>query len=149
MKTDFVETVIGATVIAVAVIFFTYAYRTAEVGAASGGYSIDARFERIDGISTGSDVRMSGIKIGTVVAQKLDPVSFEAIVTMTVSPDIKLPDDSTAKITSEGLLGGNYISLEAGGSEKNFASGDEITNTQSSVDLLSLLGQAIFSAKSS
>lgn len=149
MKTDFVETVIGATVIAVAVIFFTYAYRTAEVGAASGGYSIDARFERIDGISTGSDVRMSGIKIGTVVAQKLDPLSFEAIVTMTVSPDIKLPDDSTAKITSEGLLGGNYISLEAGGSEKNFASGDEITNTQSSVDLLSLLGQAIFSAKSS
>ena len=149
MKTDFVETVIGATVIAVAVIFFTYAYRTGEVGAASGGYSIDARFERIDGISTGSDVRMSGIKIGTVVAQKLDPVSFEAIVTMTVSPDIKLPDDSTAKITSEGLLGGNYISLEAGGSEKNLASGDEITNTQSSVDLLSLLGQAIFSAKSS
>lgn len=149
MKTDFVETVIGATVIVVAVIFFTYAYRTGEVGAASGGYSIDARFERIDGISTGSDVRMSGIKIGTVVAQKLDPVSFEAIVTMTVSPDIKLPDDSTAKITSEGLLGGNYISLEAGGSEKNLASGDEITNTQSSVDLLSLLGQAIFSAKSS
>ncbi len=149
MKTDFVETIIGAAVIAVAVIFFTYAYKTAEVGAASGGYNIDARFERIDGISTGSDVRMSGIKIGTVVAQKLDPASFEAVVTMTVSPDVKLPDDSTAKITSEGLLGGNYISLEAGGSEKNFAAGDEITNTQSSIDLLSLLGQAIFSAKGS
>ncbi len=149
MKTDFVETIIGAAVIAVAVIFFTYAYKTAEVGAASGGYNIDARFERIDGISTGSDVRMSGIKIGTVVAQKLDPASFEAVVTMTVSPDIKLPDDSTAKITSEGLLGGNYISLEAGGSEKNFAAGDEITNTQSSIDLLSLLGQAIFSSKGS
>ncbi len=147
MKTDFVETIIGAAVIAVAVIFFTYAYKTAEVGAASGGYSIDARFERIDGISTGSDVRMSGIKIGTVVAQRLDPASFEAVVTMTVSPDVKLPDDSTAKITSEGLLGGNYISLEAGGSEKNLAAGDEMTNTQSSIDLLSLLGQAIFSSK--
>ena len=147
MKTDFVETVIGAAVIAVAVIFFTYAYKTAEVGAASGGYNIDARFERIDGISTGSDVRMSGIKIGTVVGQRLDPASFEAVVTMTVSPDVKLPDDSTAKITSEGLLGGNYISLEAGGSEKNFAAGDEMTNTQSSIDLLSLLGQAIFSSK--
>lgn len=149
MKNNLVETVIGAAVIAVAVVFFTYAYKTAGVGAATGGYSINARFERIDGISTGSDVRMSGIKIGTVTAQKLDPASFEAVVTMTVSPDVALPDDSTAKITSEGLLGGNYISLEAGGSEKQLAEGSEISNTQSSIDLLSLLGQAIFSSKGS
>lgn len=149
MKNNLVETFIGAVVIAVAVVFFTYAYKTAGVGASSGGYSITARFERIDGISTGSDIRMSGIKVGTVTGQKLDPTSYEAVVTMTVSPDVVLPDDSTAKITSEGLLGGNYISLEAGGSEKQIASGGEISNTQSSVDLLSLLGQAIFSSKGS
>ena len=147
MKDNVVETIIGAAVIVIAIAFFTYAYKTSGAGAASGGYRILAQFERIDGVSTGTDVRMSGIKIGTVVAERLNPETYEAVVTMAISSDLKLPDDSTAKITSEGLLGGNYISLEAGGSETMVAEGGTLVNTQSSIDLLSLLGQAIFSSK--
>lgn len=90
---------------------------------------------------------MSGIKVGTVVAERLNPETYEAVVTLSISRDLKLPDDSTAKITSEGLLGGNYISLEAGGSETMIAEGGTLFNTQSSIDLLGLLGQAIFSSK--
>lgn len=147
MKNNVIETIIGAAVIVVAVAFFTYAYKTSGAGTARDGYRILAQFERIDGVSTGTDVRMSGIKVGTVVAEALNPETYEAVVTMTIKSDLKLPDDSTAKITSEGLLGGNYISLEAGGSETMVAEGGMLVNTQSSVDLLGLLGQAIFSAK--
>lgn len=147
MKNNVVETIIGAAVIVIAVAFFTYAYKTADAGAGTGGYQIKAQFERIDGVSTGTDVRMSGIKVGTVVAERLNPETYEAVVTLSISRDLKLPDDSTAKITSEGLLGGNYISLEAGGSETMIAEGGTLFNTQSSIDLLGLLGQAIFSSK--
>ena len=149
MNNNVVETIIGAAVIAIAVVFFTYAYKTADVGKGSDGYSLTAQFERVDGVSTGTDVRMAGIKIGTVTAQRLEPESYEAIVTIVVSPEVKLPTDSTAKITSEGLLGGNYISLEPGGDETMLAEGGKIANTQSSVDLIGLLGQAIFNNKGS
>ena len=149
MKMNVVETLVGAAVIAIAIVFFTYAYKTADLSAGSGGYSLTAQFERIDGVSTGTDVRMAGIKIGTVTGQKLEPSSYEAIITMEISPEVKLPTDSTAKITSEGLLGGNYVSLEPGGDENMLADGGRIENTQSSVDLIGLLGQAIFNGKGS
>jgi len=149
MKSTFVETVIGAAVIVIAVAFFTYAYKTSGAGTGSGGYTVMATFEKIDGVSTGTDVRMSGIKVGTVSAEKLNPETYEAVVSMTITPDLKIPDDSTAKITSEGLLGGNYITLEPGGSETMVADGGMLVNTQGSIDLLGLLGQAIFSSKGS
>lgn len=144
MKNNVIETTVGAAVILIAVVFFFYAYSAAEVGRGSNGYEITAQFERIDGVSTGTDVRMSGIKVGSVISYKLDPDSFEAIVTLSIDKSLKLPDDSTAKISSEGLLGGNFVALEAGGSEKILAAGGRITNTQSSVDLLGLIGQAVF-----
>lgn len=143
MKNTLVETLTGMVVIILAVAFFTFAYSVGGVGQGSGGYKIVAEFENTAGISTGSDVRMSGVKIGTVLSQELDPSSYQAVLTLSVDPKVKLPDDSTAKITSEGILGGNFVALEVGGSETMLADGDKIENTQGSIDLFGLISQFI------
>lgn len=143
-----VESLIGAIVIAVAVGFLAFAYNQTGMGSIA-GYTLLAKFDRIDGLTIGSDVRMSGIKIGTVIGQNLDAETFEAVVNLTVDKSIRLPDDTAAKITSEGLLGGYYMSIEPGGGEDMLEDGDEIQFTQGSVDLMGLVGQAIFSATDS
>lgn len=147
MGGNLVETLIGAAVLAVAGIFLAFGYTTSTIGS-DGGFTLIARFDRVDGLVVGSDVRMSGIKVGTVIDQRLDPATYQAIVEMDLDPKIKLPDDSSVKITSEGLLGATYMSVEAGGSEDMLQSGNEIRFTQGSIDLMSLIGQAIFSATS-
>lgn len=145
MGGNLVETLIGAAVLAVAGIFLAFGYTTSSIGS-DGDFKLIAKFDRIDGLTMGSDVRMSGIKVGTVIAQRLDPATYQAVVEMDIEQGIQLPDDSSAKITSEGLLGATYMSLEAGGSDDMLESGDEIRFTQGSIDLMSLIGQAIFSA---
>ena len=145
MKDNLVETLVGFGVIVVAAIFVFYGYSVTD-SSNSDGYVVSAEFDRVDGLTIGSDVRMSGIKIGTVTALSLDPQSYAANVAIIIGSDIDLPDDTSAKITSEGLLGGNYISLSAGGSEDMLSGGDEILYTQGSVDLIGLVSQALFSA---
>ncbi len=145
MKDNLVETLVGFTVIVVAAIFVFYGYSVTG-SSRSDGYVVSAEFDRVDGLTIGSDVRMSGIKVGTVSALSLDPQSYAANVSIIIGSDIDLPDDTSAKITSEGLLGGNYISLSAGGSEDMLSGGDEILYTQGSVDLIGLVSQALFSA---
>ena len=90
---------------------------------------------------------MSGIKIGTVASQELDNSSFEAKVLMSIDSKILIPEDSSAKITSDGLLGGNYISIEPGGSDIYLLNNEEIFFTQGSVDLIGLVGEALFSVE--
>lgn len=148
MQSNLVETLIGTLVVAVAAVFLFYGYTTSGMRSSS-GYHVDTAFSSVDGLATGADVRLSGIKIGTVVKQSLDPETYQAVVTLDIAPDVKLPDDSSAKITSEGLLGGSYISVTPGGSEELLADGGEIMFTQGSVDLMSLIGQAVFSASDS
>lgn len=145
MRGNVVETLIGAVVVAIAAFFLAFAYRTAGV-ANVGGYEVMAKFDRVDGLNVGSDVRMSGIKIGTITAQSLDPSTYRAVIRFTVDTAIKLPDDSSAKIASSGLLGTNYLSVEPGGSDTNLKSGGQIKFTQGAVNLLDLIAQAIFSA---
>ncbi len=147
MKSNVVETAVGALVIAIAAGFFLYVYNTTDLGRGSNGYRINAEFENIEGISVGSDIRMAGIKIGTVVQQKLDPTTFQAIVTMSVANFVKLPDDTTAKVTSEGLLGSKFITLEIGGSEEILKDGDSLTHTQSALDIWALINEFMFSDK--
>ncbi len=144
MKNSFVETIVGGVVILIAVVFFTYAYKISGSTTGLQGYSVIAKFDSIDGISTGSDVRMSGIKIGTVSKNILDTKTYQAVVTLAITTPVQLPEDTNAKITSEGLLGGNYISLEPGGAEKFIKDGGEIEFTTSSIDLISLIGRAVF-----
>lgn len=146
LKESLVEALIGAVVLAVAAIFLVYAYSNTAIGRASSGYSLVARFPSAVGVNVGTDVRISGIKVGTVVKQELDPQTFQAKVTFTVKDDVKLPVDTIAKIASEGILGGSYIDLSPGGDEETLAPGEEIEQTQGSVDLMGLIGRAIYSA---
>ena len=101
---------------------------------------------RLSPLANGSDVRMSGIKIGSVVAQSLDPQTYRAIVRLSVDSAIKLPEDTTARIQSDGLLGNTYMVLEPGGAEEMIPPGGKIRYTQSSVSLENLIGKLIFSA---
>ena len=148
MGNNIVETIIGAVVLAFAAIFLVFAYRTADLGASSDGLNLVAKFDQVDGLQVGSDVRMSGIKVGTVTSQTLDVQSYRAVIGISIDNEIQLPEDSAAKIASESLLGGSYLDLEPGGAEDLLEEGDEITFTQSSVSLMDLIGQAIFSASS-
>jgi phospholipid/cholesterol/gamma-HCH transport system substrate-binding protein len=141
------ETIVGAAVVALAVGFFAYAYNTAGVGGGSigDGYKLIAEFDNAEGINVGTDVRLAGIKIGTVVGQSLNAETYQARIEMMVEKRVQLSDDSAAKITSEGLLGGKFITLEPGGSDKKFAEGDSFSYTQGAVDIWSLISQAMFS----
>jgi phospholipid/cholesterol/gamma-HCH transport system substrate-binding protein len=141
------EVLTGAIVLAVAIGFLAFA--VAHSGRTSGsGYPLEARFDHIDGLNVGGDVRIAGVKVGTVTAERIDPKTFSAIVSLTVRDDIALPKDTAAAITSESLLGGKYISLAPGGDDTDLKPGQMITITQSSVSLEELLGKFIFSVTS-
>lgn len=144
MKNTAVETLIGAVVVAVAALFFLFAYQTSGRGAVSGGYHLTAEFDNAEGINVGSDVRMAGIKIGTVVATALNTENNQATITLQVGNGLKLKDDVTAKVTAEGLLGSKFIALEQGGSDTVLADNGVISNTQGAVDIWSLISQAMF-----
>ncbi|MCH4022228.1 MAG: outer membrane lipid asymmetry maintenance protein MlaD [Acetobacter sp.] len=109
------------------------------------GYQLKADFTHIDGLDVGSDVRMAGITVGQVVSETVDPKTFKAQVVFTVRPDLHLPVDSAAIITSDSLLGGKYIALSPGGDTKMLAPGGSVTETQGSISLEQLLSRFIFS----
>jgi phospholipid/cholesterol/gamma-HCH transport system substrate-binding protein len=144
MRGNVIETVMGAVVLVVAALFLVFAYKTSQLRTVS-GYEVSADFSRIDGIHQGSDVRISGVKVGTVLADDLDPKTFLARIRMSIDPAIQLPEDTVAQVTSSGLLGDKYMSLTPGGSDKNIPPGGTIQYTQSSVSLENLIGQMIFS----
>jgi len=139
MHNDLVETLIGAVVVAVAILFLVFAYRSTGANA-TGGYELTANVARVDGIAVGTDVKLSGIKVGTVSALTLDP-NYLVTVHMNVHGDVKVPDDSSLMVTSSGLLGSSYLSISPGGSDKMLAAGGRIRNTQGSIDLMGLLAR--------
>ena len=108
------------------------------------GYQLVAQFDHVDGLDVGSDVRMAGVNVGQVVAETVDPRTYQAIVTLTVRPDIKLPPDSSIVVTSDSLLGGKYLALAPGGADGFLAPGGRITQTQGSISLEQLLSKFIF-----
>jgi phospholipid/cholesterol/gamma-HCH transport system substrate-binding protein len=142
MQRSVIETVIGAVVLAIAGLFLYFTYSTGYQKVE--GYEVTAKFNRVDGIAPGSDVKLSGIKVGRVVGARLDPSSFLAILTLSVDRSIKLPEDTIAKITSDSLLGGNYVALEPGGEDKIIPPGGEIQSTQDPINISDLIGRFIF-----
>lgn len=141
------EVLTGALVLIVAIGFLAYA--VAHSGRSTGsGYPLQARFDHIDGLSVGGDVRVAGVKVGSVTGVRVDPKTFSAIVTLAVRDDIKLPKDSSAEIDSESLLGGKYVALSPGGDETDLQPGQTIQITQGSISLEQLLGKFIFSMTS-
>ncbi len=144
MKSTTLETIVGAAIIAAAIAFFTFAYSVSGKGGAGGGYHISAEFDNVDGVSIGSDVRVAGIKVGTVVGQGLNSKSYQARIDMEIQNNIELSDDTSAKITAEGLLGSKFVALEPGGSETKIAEGGELSYTQGAIDIWSIISQAMF-----
>lgn len=148
MGKNLVETLMGAVVLVVAGMFLVFAYSTADIRPVR-GYAVTAKFQSIDGVRLGTDVKLAGIKVGSVVGQALDPQTYEAVLTLSIDAHIKLPRDTSAQITSEGLLGGTYIALSPGAEDRMLAAGGEIRHTQSPVNLVQLLGRFIFNSAES
>ncbi len=146
MRANFLEILTGFLVILLSVGLLIYAYYGTR-GRDQQGYSLKIKFERVDGLSEGSDIKMGGIRIGRVASLKLDPEDYSAIATLDINPDVKIPADSSASIISENLLGGKYLSIAPGGDEEMLKPGDEIEHAQSSLILENLIGQLIFSDK--
>ena len=138
------EILVGGLVLAVAVGFVAYAGKTTGLtDGGSGDYTLNASFRSADGVSVGTDVRLAGVKVGRVRDLQLDPETYRANTVFTVREGIDVPDDSAVSISSEGLLGGNYVEILPGGSPFHFAPGDEIEFTQGAVSLISLLSKFV------
>jgi phospholipid/cholesterol/gamma-HCH transport system substrate-binding protein len=143
MTRNLLETLLGALVLIVAIVFLGFAYSASQLGDET-GYELIARFDRVDGLQRGNDVRIGGIKVGTVVAQDLDPETYRARVHFTVREDVEVPADSSVAVASDGLLGGKYLSLVPGGDIEMLEAGDEVLLTQSAINLEDLIGHFIY-----
>ena len=148
MHRNVIETVMGAVVLAVALLFLGFAYTSANLSSAS-GYTLKAQFNQADGVNAGTDVRIGGVKVGTVTSISLNPESYLADVQLSIDPSVKLSQDTAAAISSDGLLGGRSLSLSPGARPDDpngwLKDGDTIAYTQSNPSLEQLLGQVIFS----
>ena len=133
------EIAVGGVVLAAAVGFAIYAGQAAGLAQASNGYELTASFRSVEGITVGTDVRLAGVKIGTVTELELNPETFRADTTFSVKEGVEIPDDSAVVISAEGLLGGNFVEVMPGGSPFGLAPGEEIVDTQGSVSLVTLL----------
>ena len=140
---EIAETGMGAVVLIVAGAFFVYALSAGGKGMASSGYQVSAKFGQVGALEPGADVRVAGVKVGTVSDVSLDPKTFLAVAKFNLDSSVKLPSDSTAKITSDSLLGGQHVAIEPGGAPDDLKPGGEIQNTQGAVDLFSLVGQVL------
>ena len=131
------------SVLLIAGFFLVFAYNSSDLKPVQ-GYPVIAKFNAIDGLDAGSDVRLAGVKVGSVTETTIDPEFFQAVITLNLMPNIKLPSDSTASITGDGLLGGKYVELKPGQSGDKIAPGGEIKKTEDVVGIEELLGKAIF-----
>ncbi|MEX0318568.1 MULTISPECIES: outer membrane lipid asymmetry maintenance protein MlaD [unclassified Ruegeria] len=133
------EVLVGGAVLAFAVAFGVYASQSTGLSQTGTGYQLGASFRSLEGVTVGTDVRLAGVKIGTVTGVTLNPESYRADTTFSVADGIQIPDDSAVVISSEGLLGGNFVEVMPGGSPFFFEAGDEVEDTQGAVSLISLL----------
>jgi phospholipid/cholesterol/gamma-HCH transport system substrate-binding protein len=141
-RQQWAETGVGAVVLIAAAGFLVYSLTAAGPRQAH-GYAVQAKFGQVGALAPGASVDVAGVKVGTVERIDLDPKSYLAIVRLDLDPKIPLPADSTAKITSDGLLGGAHVVIEPGGSTDDLKPGGEIQNTQGAVDLFGLVGQML------
>lgn len=148
MKRGPVETILGALVLVVAVGFAVFGARSIDLKD-DDGYELTARFLKVGGLDRGSDVRISGVKVGSIIDRKLDDQTFEAVVTFTVRGDIALPADTEAGVTAEGLLGGKYLRLFPGQANETLAPNDEIAQTRDFQALEDTVSEIIFLATGS
>jgi phospholipid/cholesterol/gamma-HCH transport system substrate-binding protein len=142
MRDQIAETLVGALVLAIAAVFLGYSLTAAE-RTGRGGYSLSARFGSVDGLATGADVRLSGVKVGSVSSIRLDPASYNAVVEFTVAQGVEIPADSSASLKNEGLLGGVFLAIEPGGEEEMLQAGAELEYGQGAIDVIRLLSEFV------
>src|SRR5579863_1047567 len=143
MRRHWGETAMGFVVLALAAVFLLWSLAVARAGRTGGGYQVSAKFGDVGGLQPGAKVSLAGVKVGSVSSVRVDPKTFLAVVELSLDGDVHIPSDSTAKVTSDGLLGGAHVALTPGGAEDDLKPGGEISNTQGSVDLFGLIGQFI------
>ena len=149
MKRNIIETALGGIVLLVAVGFIVFAFKSAGLSSGAGGYEVTAEFDDASGLTPGTDVRMAGVKIGTVVSQRLNPETYYAEIVLSIDDAIELPTDTSARIVPEGLLGGNFVELEPGGDIETIAPGGEVEYTQGAINVVDLLGRFVFGSADS
>ncbi len=147
MGRNIVETIVGALVLVVAGVFVFYAFAKSD-RTGPDGYEVVARFGRVDGLKRGSDVTLSGVKVGTVTSLDLDRKTYQAVVRMALSSSVKLPTDTNAKVLSESLLGGMNVVLEPGADTQMIPAGGEIEHTQDAIPLSELIAKFVFGSTS-
>jgi phospholipid/cholesterol/gamma-HCH transport system substrate-binding protein len=145
MRHNVLETLLGALVLVVAGLFLAFAYSSSHIRATP-GYAVTARFDHVDGIHEGGDVRISGIKVGTISSETLDPKTFQAVVRLNIDREIQLPVDTVATIASSGLLGDKFLSLVPGNDDKTIPPDGMIGHTQSPASLEDLIGKFMYAA---
>ena len=139
MAENTTEVLAGGAVLAVAIGFLAFVAQGMGLGGSGGTYDLTASFQSAEGIKVGTDVRLAGVKVGTISKLDLNPQTFYADATLTLREAVQLPQDSAALVSSEGLLGGNYVELRPGGAVEVLGAGSEIEDTQGSVSLIGLL----------
>lgn len=138
MASTAAESLIGAAVVAIAIGFLVYAGQ-GNFSASGDSISLNARFSSAEGLKIGTEVHLAGIQVGTLTDLTLDPLTYQAVATFTVIQNIAIPEDTEAKVASEGLLGGTFLELTPGGSDVMLATGEEVIYTQGALSLLNLL----------
>ena len=138
-----VETIMGLVVLVVAAVFMWFAYKVSDLQVVK-GYEIKARFIKVGGLNTGADVRINGIKVGTVISQKINPEDYMVDVSMSILPNIALPVDSTITVAGDGLMGDKFIKIEPGRSAEKMQPGSTATQTKDAKSLEDMVGEIIF-----
>lgn len=145
MKQNIIETIVGFAVLIIAFLFLIFAYKTGSSMTNDKGYQLTASFQSAEGISVGSDIMISGIKIGSVKKISLDPNSYFANVYLNINESIKIPKDSKAQVVTSGLLGGKYIAIVPGSDNEDLTPNEEIRYTQSAINIESLINKIVSS----
>ncbi|MGD8514626.1 MAG: outer membrane lipid asymmetry maintenance protein MlaD [Granulosicoccaceae bacterium] len=147
-KTRTIEIIVGLFIALGLAALFMLAMKVSNLAAFTDedGYMVTARFENIGGLKERSPVTVAGVRVGRVTGIEFDNETFEAVVTLNISPQYnKLPEDTFASIFTAGLLGEQYVGLEPGGSENNLKDGSVIRQTQSAIVLEQIIGQFLYS----
>lgn len=139
MSENVTEVVTGGAVLVAAGAFLIYAAGVGGIAASGNAATYSASFRSAEGIGVGTDVRLAGVKVGTVLDMGLDPETFLAETRFTIQDGVLLPDDSAVIVASEGLLGGSFLEILPGGSTFTLEPGSEIEDTQSAVSLVQLM----------
>jgi phospholipid/cholesterol/gamma-HCH transport system substrate-binding protein len=141
------EVAMGALTLAVAGGFLVYAAQTTGwPGYGEGTYRLSATFRSAEGVSPGTEVRLAGIRIGTVTALRLDPATYRADMTFAIDEDVRLPEDSSAAVAAQGLLGGAFVEVVPGDSPFALDPGAEILDTRGAQSMLGLMADIISAA---